>query len=294
MLSMPSSYHSSIPMVPLIQTTTVQPTSRESIKSHPMKHIRALLLSFAESWRRSVLERPPMVQEKFVRGLKVSTIDCWILLSNHVLMVILVRTWRGRFFQRWVIRTIWRWWRVSLVTEHGVWRHQSWQSIFQLSCHPECNATQKTTTTKGHTSCSPNKTVMGEKVVEELTGTFSFTAVISVPNMPKCYSTSYVFPMTWNTTQDGLKGKSTTLTSRHWTFPPSFSEWLGSTWWNEVWFFDGLSQVVLWGGLPHHPTQEQLWWALCSCPVLQGFSCEAYVQDCLWTQSFCCRWCAGC
>ena len=58
---------------------------------------------------------------------------------------------------------------------------------------------------KGHTSCSPNKTAIGKNVVEELTGTFSFTAVISVPNMPKCYSTSYVFPMTWNTTQDGLK-----------------------------------------------------------------------------------------
>ena len=88
--------------------------------------------------------------------------------------------------------------------------------------------------------------------------------------------------------------KSTTLTSRHWTFPPPFSEWLGSTWWNEVWFFDGLSQVVLWGGLPHHPTRDQLWWELCSCPVLQGFSCAAYVQDCIWTQSFCCRRCPSC
>jgi hypothetical protein len=64
---------------------------------------------------------------------------------------------------------------------------------------------KKSTTTKGRTFYrSPKKALMGNEV-EELTGNFGLAAVISIPKTPKCYSTSYVFPMSWNTAQDCLK-----------------------------------------------------------------------------------------
>lgn len=64
---------------------------------------------------------------------------------------------------------------------------------------------KKVTMTKGRTSSrSPKKPSMSQEV-EELTGNFRSASVISIPKTPKCYSTSYEFPMSWNTAQDGLK-----------------------------------------------------------------------------------------
>ena len=65
-------FPSSIPVALSIQMTTAQPTSRNSTKSGQTRPTRALQLSFAESWKRSVLVRLLKEQEVFVGGLKVS------------------------------------------------------------------------------------------------------------------------------------------------------------------------------------------------------------------------------
>ena len=85
---------------------------------------------------------------------------------------------------------------------------------------------------------------MGKEVVEELTGSFSSTAVISIPKTPKCCSTSYVFPMSCNTAQDGLK-EIDNLDLQTLNLPTSILR-MGRFYLVERGLvFDGLSQVVL-------------------------------------------------